>query len=260
MSKGFARNGWPRGSAMVLSSDFVASATPHTKGSWVQVVASAADNVAGLWIRSNITIGNNGVDTSMLLDIGIGAAASEAVVVPDVPVGGAGVKLALYLPIYIPAGTRIAGRVQSAVVSDTYGPEVCLVYGGRPGTWGGYTIAETIGINTATSGPTTGDLADNAWDEAVASTANSYRALTFHPCSVPGSTSATAGSVSVDIGYGAGGSEQVVGAYRTQLTVNEQIPDFVGPNFVEKAIDAGSRLAIRKNGTADLSGALIGWR
>lgn len=262
MSKGFARSGWPRGSELLLAANLVANATPHTVGDWVDIDASAAADFAGMWIRSNVSIGANGVDTSMLLDIGVGGAGTSVdnTVVASVPVGGHGIKIPFFLPVYIPAGTRVAGRIQAAVTVDVYGPEVVPVYGSRPGMWSGYTIAEPIGVNLATSGPTTGDLADNAWDEAVASTANAYRALTLHVCSVPGATSASGGSITVDAGVGAAGSEVVIGSWRTQETSNETIIDLTGPAFVERAIPAGSRLAIRKNSASDLSAALIGWR
>jgi len=125
--------------------------------------------------------------------------------------------------------------------------------------WGGYSTADTIGVDTATSAPTTGDLADNAWDEAVASTVNAYRALTFHPCIIPSGTSTGGGSL-VDIGVGGAGSEEVLGSFNATGTAAETITRFEGPPFIETDIPAGSRLAIRKNTTTDLSGALIGWR
>lgn len=263
MSKGFARNGWPRGNEIITGADFVAHATPNTKGSWVQIDASTAQDVVGLWIGSLITIGISATDTSMLLDIGIGAAASEAVVVSNIPVGGlaggATTARMFYLPIHIPAGTRIAGRIQAAITIDIFRPLVVLEFGGRPGTWGGYTVAETIGVDTATSAPTTGDLADTAWDEAVASTVNSYRAITFHPCMPPGAA-ASGAVMTVDVGVGGAGSEQVLGTWWVSTDTSEIVQGIAGPVFVEKVIDAGSRLAIRKNSTADLSGALIGWR
>lgn len=263
MSRGFARNGWPRGNEIITGADFVAHATPHTKGSWVQIDASAVQDVVGLWIGSLLTIGIAATDTSMLLDIGIGAAASEAVVVSNIPVGGlAGSSTSarmFFLPIYIPAGTRIAGRIQAVITVDIFRPLVVLEFGGRPGTWGGYTIAETIGVDTATSAPTTGDLADNAWDEAVASTLNSYRAVTFHPCVAPGAAT-SAQVTTVDVGVGGAGAEQVLGTWWVATDTNELIQGMAGPVFIEKNVDAGSRLAIRKNGTGDLSGALIGWR
>lgn len=211
-------------------------------------------------IAPDTVIGTSGVDTSMLLDIGIGAAAAETVVVANVPVGFIGAGVPTFLPIHIPAGTRIAARIQAAVVSDTYSPIVVLHYGGRPGMWSGYSIAETIGVDTATSGPTTGDLADNAWDETIASTANSYRALTCHICGPAGSTALLTAVPVVDVGVGGAGSEQVLGSYVCRTSTAEVVSNVTGPPFLEVDIPAGSRLAIRKNVTSDLSAALIGWR
>lgn len=260
MSKGFARNGWPRGSEAILAADLVASATPHTKGSWVQIDASLARNICGLTIAPDASIGQTTVDTSMLLDIGIGAAASEAVVVSNLPVGFLGAGVQTFLPIHIPAGTRIAARIQGAVVSDTYAPVVILHFADRPGMWSGYALAETIGVDTATSGPTTGDLTDNAWDEAIASTANAYRALTCHITGPAGSTTLQVGIQTVDVGVGGAGSEQLLGSYAVRTASTEIVTHITGSPFIEVAVPAGSRLAIRKNTTNDLSAALIGWR
>jgi hypothetical protein len=52
-----------------------ASATPHTKGSWVEVVASTATTSQSVILSLRDQIAANGADTSVLLDVGIGAAA-----------------------------------------------------------------------------------------------------------------------------------------------------------------------------------------
>src|SRR3990167_591478 len=260
MSKGFARPGLFRGNEFITVGTLTASATPHTKGTWVQVDASAARDVCGMIFRTTTAVGASGVNTSMLLDVGVGANPNELAVVADIPVGyHANDRAETFLPIHIPAGSRISMRIQAAVVSDTYVPNVNLLFAdGRPGSWRGYSIADTIGVNTATSAPTTGDLTDNAWDQAVASTINPYRAITFHPCGF-GTAMATA-VLLTDVGVGASGFEQVLGTWRPQTTNVEIIIDNTGPPFIEVDIPAGSRLAIRKNGTGDMSGALIGWR
>lgn len=243
---------------MITPADFIASATPHTKGAWVQIDASLARDICGLSIVSDGTIGTGTSDTSMLLDVGIGAAASETVIVSNVPVGYLGSGVQTFLPIHIPAGTRIAARIQAAIASDTFAPIVVLYFADRPGMWAGYALAETIGVNTATSAPTTGDLTDNAWDEAVASTANPYRAVTCHITGF--GTVMTNGVQTVDVGVGGAASEQILGTYITRSTNAETLTHIIGPPFIEVAIPAGSRLAIRKNTTNDLSAALIGWR
>jgi hypothetical protein len=237
-----------------------ADTTAHVKGGYQQIVASAVRPVAGLRVHAEADVGGaNNIDSSMLLDISFGASGVEVVQVANIPVGAHHRGATWFLPLYIPAGTEVRCRIQGAVTSDTYLIRPTLVYGGRAGAWGGYSIADTIGVDTATSGPTTGDLTDNAWDEAVASTAQAYRALTLHMCLPPADTTAQAGIFTIDIGVGAAGVEQALGTFIARTTTSEGVERLEGPHMVEAEIPAGSRLAIRKNSTNDLSGALIGW-
>lgn len=260
MPVGFPRIGWPTGSEAFLSvADFVADATPHTKGGWIEIDASTARDVCGIWLAPDNSIGVSNTLCGMLLDIGIGGAGSEVAIVSNVSWGNYGLGVPQYLPIHIPAGTRVAARIQATVTVDVFAPVVVLCFADRLGSFRGYSIADTIGVNTATSLPTTGDLTDNAWDEAVASTAQDYRALSVH-FALP-DNAATGGNFGVDIGVGAGGAEQVLGSWIVLVTSSSEIIQAVlGPPFIECDIPAGSRLAIRKNTTQDLSAHLIGWR
>lgn len=258
MSRRFARLGGPTGSEQYQgAANLVASATPHTMGPWSTIDASVAQDCCGLWIGSNAAIGGSGVDSSTILELGFGAAAAEVTQV-QVAVGYHLDNIAQYLPLHLPAGVRLAGRVQSAVVSKIYTPQVMLEYAVGRFAWGGYTVAEAIGLDMATSAPTTGDLADNAWDEAVASAANPYRALTMHLCG--SGVAMTNANIRVDAGVGAAGSEAVLGTWFCKTSSAEQVFALFSPRFVEVPTPAGARLALRKNNTADLSGHLIGWR
>jgi hypothetical protein len=100
------------------------SVTPAagSKGSWVQVIASLSEDTYGLIIQIN----NNNVSAASrntVLDIGIGAAASEIVIIPDLICGNAvnantaGGGVWYFFPIMIKAGTRIAVRSNSSVVT-----------------------------------------------------------------------------------------------------------------------------------------------
>lgn len=261
MSHRFARNGWPRGSEAYSSGQLTASATPHTKGPWVDLDASVARDICGFYICSTANVGATGADTSMLMDIGIGATgdAVSQIKVNNIPHGGGVTSNNLFIPLHVRAGERLAARVQSVVGSAPFIPRVVLCFADRMPGWGGYSEADTYTANTATSGPTTGDLADNAWDEAVASTTNPIRALTFHPCMVPGDITLAAAGFIVDVGVGGAGSELALGSWHVTTGVSETVSYFGAP-FIEHEIAAGSRLAIRKNTTDDLSGLVIGWR
>lgn len=264
MSRRFARIGWPRGNEVVTGTQMVASATPHTKGPWVSLDASVSRDICGFYIIPTASIGAGAaVDSSLLLDLGVGGVgdAVDQIKVNNIPWGGANTTSTFFIPLHVRAGERLAGRVQSAIVSQTFDARLTLCFADRMPGWGGYSEANTYTANTATSGPTTGDLADNAWDEAVASTTNPIRALTFHGCQPPGDISIQASTIVVDIGYGAGGSEVALGSFVYLASASEVvIPVPAGVLFIEHEIAAGSRLAIRKNSTDDLSGLVIGWR
>jgi hypothetical protein len=244
---------------VVDPTNFTANATSHVKGPYQQIVASAARPIAGLIIYCENGISTSATDTSMLMDVAFGASGSEVVQVANIPFGHHRDRVDSFLPLYVPQGVEVRGRIQGAVVSDVYDPRIVLLYGGRAGAFGGYMIADTIGVNTATSGPTTGDLTDNAWDQAVASTTQMYRALTLHFCLPPADTSAGSGIFTVDVGVGAAGVEQALGQWSVETSSSEYVDAFNGPDFIEVEIPAGSRLAVRKNSTNDLSAALIGW-
>lgn len=257
MPKGFPRVGWPRGSLVVTPTNFTASATPHAKGGYQSISAGVAENCVGMWISSDVTIGATGVDSSMLIDIAFGGAGSEVVQVANIPVGYHGVDVQFFIPLHIPAGTSVRGRVQALIASDVYDPRIMLVYGGRAGLWGGYQIADTIGVNTATSQPTTGDLTDNAFDQAIASTTRAYRALSLHLCGT--TTSLSGADLTFDVAVGGAGNEQIIGQWECSTTTAEIVNRISPTMFFEKSIPEGSRLSIRKNSTANMSGALIGW-
>lgn len=125
MSRRFARAGWPSGSEAFVSANLVAHATPHTATTWTEIDASVAQDCCGLWMASNTVIGVSTVNTSMLVELAFGGAGAEVSVVQWF-VGGHAIGLPVYLPLRIPAGTRLSGRIQGAVTVDIYTPIVTL--------------------------------------------------------------------------------------------------------------------------------------
>lgn len=163
-----------------------ASGSTHTKGSWTQLLAAASvtHDMNGFWI----SIWNNGVSASerhMLVDIGIGAASSEVVIVSNVAVtGGTDYRAqpsssAIYCPIYIPKGTRIAARCQSNTASAGANIALWGEYGSPSGKL--YNGADMIGADTATSAtvgittPTTAGT-ESAWTNIGSTTSRLYEA------------------------------------------------------------------------------------
>jgi hypothetical protein len=92
------------------------SATANTKGSFAQLVASTAKDYSGLLVILNARGG-----TSLAIyavDIAIGSSGNETVVVNNLMAQSALVQFApLFIPMEIPAGTRISARCQSTATS-----------------------------------------------------------------------------------------------------------------------------------------------
>lgn len=262
MARRFARNGWPRGTETLTPGTITASATPHTKGPWVDLDASVSRDICGFYMSTSTTVGLNANDTSMLMDIGVGATgdAVDKIKVNNIPFGGWDANVPVFIPLHVRAGERLAARIQGIVVSDTFVPQIVLCFADRMPGWGGFVEADTYTANTATSGPTTGDLANNAWDEAVASTTNPLRAVSVHCCLVPGSTTSATATYVIDVGVGAAAAEVAIGSVIVSSLSNEIFILNLSPPFIEADIPAGSRLALRKNSTSNMSGLIIGWR
>lgn len=94
------------------------SATPNTKGSYVQLIASTTKKASGIVLIIYIETAN----VSYLVDIATGVSGSEVPILPNVLVSdllSGNMSLALFIPISIPAGTRLSSRCQSTGVSAT---------------------------------------------------------------------------------------------------------------------------------------------
>lgn len=107
-----------------LGTPAIASGTADAKGSYAQLTASTSHDLAGVMVAldtQNATLNN----TAFLVDIAIGASGSEVVIVPNIMVccgsGWLSPPVTPFIPVNIPAGTRIAARVQSNVASATAG-------------------------------------------------------------------------------------------------------------------------------------------
>ncbi|MCS6302369.1 MAG: hypothetical protein H8K07_01685 [Nitrospira sp.] len=99
-----------------------ANATVHTKGAYAELVAATTYDWYGFWISmSGVAV--SATRTDMLLDVAIGGAGSEQVILPNLmagwTMGGSG--NILYIPIYIPRGTRLSARCQAVVSGDQTG-------------------------------------------------------------------------------------------------------------------------------------------
>lgn len=258
MSRRFARVGWPRATEHLASVAVTGNATPHAEGIYFELDASTAQDVCGLNVRSSTDVFSNGADTSMLLTLAVGAAAAEQDIVSNIAVGGATRQALTWLPIHIPAGARLAAKLRAEQVSDVYDAQVVLMFGGQMPGWGGYAACDAIGADTANSRGTPISNTAGVWTELVASTTNPLRAISTSYGLVDATNSG--GTHTVDIGVGAGGSEQILGTWVAITTSTEGVDRIIGPPFLEIPIPAGSRIAAKKNTTEDISVVVHGWR
>lgn len=247
----------PRKSGSVFDFRVVtAASTAHTKGAWAEIIASSSADAHIVQLTIGTT-STSTANTSILLDLGFGAAGSERVVVANLGAGFLDFVTTggrtWQIPLFVPAGTRIAARIQGVIASDTAEVAVDL-YGGQ-GFEGFSTFAavETYGADTTASRGVilTASATANAvgaWTQVVASTVAPIRAMFL---SVQGASSATMNTAAnlIDIGMGASGSEVAVvsGIYaRTSSVEFIQLVIPPGPMLPQEFdIPAGVRLAAR---------------
>lgn len=222
-----------------------AHATPNTEAaSWTEIDAAVAVDCDLLLIVVRF-VGNN---RDWLLDLAVGAASSEQAFLTDFPLSNAASSLVSHiaLPVRIKAGERISARIRSTAASAQLILGLIYCDSNRSAALG---RATTYGVATADSGGTEVDPGGTAntkgsWAEIASSTANPMKEMIVCFGSQAGNTRATANWV-VDIGLGAGGSEQLLvpNLGLRAVTSGPQVPACTPPIPVN--IPAGSRLVAR---------------
>ena len=223
-----------------------ASATPHTNGSYAQVLASTPPGVTGIYIYPQ-----NSADTSdisnMLLDLAIGGSGSEIEVLSDFQSGyGDSVvtHTGYYIPLRLPEGVRVAHRLQAVIASD-----VCpLTYYFEVNGGETYAAIDTIGADTAASRGVLVSQDNTTWTEIVASTTNDYDAIL---AMLDGYDDSTQGGVTpsdFDLGAGTAGNEVVIANFAFVTTTAEVISPYLPSDQTPQPcmIPAGTRLSIRR--------------
>ena len=230
-------------------------ASANTKGAWTELIAAAAADAAWLYV----VFGSGGSAHKALLDVGLGAAGSEQVLVPDLHydcIAGGMHNETYALPVAIPAGSRVAVRVQSTVGSGAVRATALLGQGPDEGL---ATVGEVYayGVSTADSGLTAVDPgaaanADGAWVQLTAATTAAIRWLVL-AVGHDADTLASGTRWLVDVGTGAGGAEAVL---VPDVAVSAgQNSDIVGPRAIGFPVDipAGTRIAARARCTTTRS-------
>lgn len=133
-----------------------ASGSTHTKGSWA-TLATATYDVFGFWLCLNGST-TSATNTSQLLDIAWGTASSpENMVLPNWLSGWRNTAAigpqVVFIPIFIPRGGIIQGRIQGVIASDTLDVLVFLNGGASavPYTGALFTGCDVYGADTANS-------------------------------------------------------------------------------------------------------------
>jgi hypothetical protein len=224
-----------------------ASATPHTKGSWSQIIASTSNGTTLIrFFIAGVSVST--ADSATLLDIGVGASGSETVIVPNMAIGGSAGSF-YSIPVEIPSGSRIAARIQGVRASQTAtmgAREFFALNAGDTASIG--TTVDVLGTDTATSTGTAMSGSSGTWVEIEDSTTKNYIGFAIAP-STSDTDTAAQGDAAYEIGVGAAGSEVAFGyiQFAFGATENFSLAANRSPNLFGREVPTGSRLAIRHN-------------
>jgi hypothetical protein len=192
-----------------------ASATPHTKGSWVSLIDPVDFDSFGIWLHISGTT-TAATRTDGLLDIGIGPSGggSEQVIVSNLVCGWRGLAstascmngMRLFLPIFIPKGVRVSARNQALIVSDSVRVSIVLA-GGRGGLgmpicvgMDDYGIDTANSIGTSHTPGTTG--AESAFANIGSTLSKNYKGVLIIPQGTLADTTMINQAYHWEVGYG----------------------------------------------------------
>jgi len=227
----------------------ITSGSNNVKTGYFQITAATGFKYHGFWICLSGYL-------NTAFDIAIGAAGQEIIIAPNLCIlcGNNGSD-SFFVPIEIPAGTRIAARAQQA--SASFNVSISLI-----GVGGDLRQSlqncDTYGVNLSTTRGTQIDPGATAnqkgsWVEISSSTSRVTRALLL---SLGNNQSTSWLGWRVDIGIGGAGSEIVlIPDFNLQsnggFSIN--VPSHYGPIYVN--IAAGTRLAVRAQCTVNTTPA-----
>lgn len=225
------------------------SASLNTKGSYTQLLAASSFQSAGLLLFIGASSGSLG---DILVDLAVGGSGSEAVFVSNLLhsiTKAQGHAAVFYIPVSIPAGSRIAARLQATGSSIVVHMEVLLL--GSPFILPSpLSRVTSYGPNTADSGGVGLDPGGTAhtkgsYSQITATTTNAIRAM-FIVIGGGGNAGMTTADWLIDVAIGAAASEQII-LPNMHLQVNSTddriTPEIIGPIAVN--IPAGTRLSAR---------------
>lgn len=228
------------------------SGTAHVKGAWEQLSQSTPFDAAGLlWAPSLVQTG-----ARYSVDLGVGASGSEKILIPDlfahVNNFSRGMPMRTFLPISIPAGSRLAARSQSSAGGNSIDANLILVSAAHLLAPFPASRIETYGFvagSTAGTGVDPGGTVHTkgSWSELAAGTTYPCQ-LTMLAVYFP-TTPTSESRWYLDLGIGAAGSERVVvpDLFIGTATSNAMRSQFIGP--FPLTLPAGTRIAARAQST-----------
>lgn len=175
-----AANASPIVHALPATVNITTSATANTKGAWREIISSASNTSdTGLLILASPLSTFTG-DNACLVEIGVGASGSETPIITDIAFAGHQANASCQtraVPIFIPSGTRVAFRAQTAA-SGAQTVYLIAAFAKTTGMNRLPATADSLGVNSSTSHATalTG-TANVTYTEIVASTSKAYQSL-----------------------------------------------------------------------------------
>jgi len=223
----------------------------HVYGAWTQLVASTSANVGLICFDGQSSV-LAGADNACMWNIGVGASGSELVIVPDLATGGVSSGgFSCFIPVAIPAGSRVAVQVKVARTAATQRfPNWWLLSTGAAAFSQTPRSVEVLGVNPSTSQGTALSGASGSWTEIVASTNKPYQSLFLMP-TIHGTNAANISPLRLVLGIGPSGAEVEMGESVSRATTNEELAFAQNtaplPMWHCGPIPAGARIAVRHN-------------
>jgi hypothetical protein len=230
----------------VSTPSVVADAIAHVKGAWTEVFASTSADASLVFVSISNSVSTTARQS--LFDIGIGAAGSEQTIVANAMAGATnnngvgGVRSDFIYLINIPAGSRVAFRMQSVVAGATATFYTTLLNNNFKSP----SALVTFGANTATSRGTNMPT-DDTYVELVASTTEEFQGLVGVPLIATNNTSTE--NTTMTVAVGPAGSEVELGTFSVR-SVNTEAGGYEWrqtPFVYYGRIPAGSRIAAKQN-------------
>lgn len=240
----------------------VTGGAANTKGLYTQLSASTPAAAEGFTLVLARAVGDN-----YMLDVALGAAAAEVDILSNLTfeAGLEGGTFSVFIPLPIPAGSRVSVRTQNqagAIDLDV----TMILHSWTPYSLLGLTTATTYGATTAsTTGVTltysgSPNTKNATWQQLSASTTGVTKLLLFM-CGLRGSAVAADTSALIDIGVGAAASEVAIVENISTAIGSDTDLWFPQAFLLPVDIPAGSRLAARQQIASDqaISAMAIGF-